>query len=117
MHYQKGLHLIATLAVHDSESITSFHGVQHVLQTVINDLALQQLGEVYHQFEPGGYTAVICLSESHISIHTWPEFNKVNLDIYLSNYQQVNDSKVEKIFETLVAFYHADITEKTTLYR
>lgn len=35
-----------------------------------------------HKFNPQGITAFCLLSESHISIHTWPEENKAALDLY-----------------------------------
>jgi len=35
-----------------------------------------------HKFEPQGVTALVMLSESHISIHTWPELGKAACDIY-----------------------------------
>ncbi len=34
-----------------------------------------------HQFEPEGVTALALLSESHISIHTWPEHGYAVVDI------------------------------------
>jgi S-adenosylmethionine decarboxylase len=37
-----------------------------------------------HHFEPnGGISGVVVLSESHISIHTWPERNFAALDIFM----------------------------------
>lgn len=35
-----------------------------------------------HKFEPQGLTAMLLLSESHISIHTWPETNYAAVDIF-----------------------------------
>ncbi len=35
-----------------------------------------------HQFEPAGYTAAALLTESHITLHTWPEFGAVQIDIF-----------------------------------
>lgn len=35
-----------------------------------------------HQFTPHGLTILVCLSESHVSIHTFPENNCVSVDAY-----------------------------------
>lgn len=43
----------------------------HVLQATI------------HRFSPMGCSIIIILKETHISIHTWPEFNFAALDIFL----------------------------------
>jgi S-adenosylmethionine decarboxylase len=40
------------------------------------------LKTVSHKFDPQGITAICLLSESHISIHTWPEEGKAALDVY-----------------------------------
>lgn len=40
------------------------------------------LEEVTHKFHPGGTTALGLLAESHISIHTWPEFHYCAADVF-----------------------------------
>jgi S-adenosylmethionine decarboxylase len=40
------------------------------------------LDSVFHKFEPQGITFILLLSESHISIHTWPEKGCAAIDIY-----------------------------------
>lgn len=43
------------------------------------------VGELERHFEPNGYTAILLLEESHLSIHTWPEYNYVSVDLYSCN--------------------------------
>lgn len=40
------------------------------------------VGEVSHQFQPHGVTALGLLAESHISIHTWPEHGYAAADVF-----------------------------------
>lgn len=40
------------------------------------------LRTVSHKFDPQGVTAICLLSESHISVHTWPEEGKAAIDCY-----------------------------------
>jgi S-adenosylmethionine/arginine decarboxylase-like enzyme len=40
---------------------------------------------VTHNFKPYGRTIVYILSESHFTIHTYPEHQYVTLDIYICN--------------------------------
>jgi S-adenosylmethionine decarboxylase len=40
------------------------------------------LQTISKKFEPQGVTVVSLLSESHISIHTWPEEGKAACDVY-----------------------------------
>lgn len=55
-----------------------------VLQTTVQDavgkLGLTSVGIHSHFFGPGVSTVAI-LSESHLSVHTWPELGYVHLDI------------------------------------
>lgn len=39
------------------------------------------LGEAHHQFPNGAVTAILVLSQSHLSVHTWPEYGSANFDL------------------------------------
>jgi S-adenosylmethionine decarboxylase len=81
MEYKPGKHLIATLQPGKAEHINEYAGFNELINRLVTLHQLVKLGEVYHNFSPGGFTAVVCLSESHISIHTWPEHRLVNVDV------------------------------------
>lgn len=36
----------------------------------------------FHKFTPYGLTGYLLITESHISIHTWPEFNYAAVDVF-----------------------------------
>jgi S-adenosylmethionine decarboxylase len=40
------------------------------------------LSQLEHQFDPHGVSVVLMLSESHASVHTYPEYNACFLDIF-----------------------------------
>lgn len=105
--YNKGLHLLATLQTKETGRLMKSEDFKVFLSSVIHQLGLHHLGEVYHNFNPAGFTGVVCLSESHISIHTWPEHGLLNIDVYLSNHLQVNEEKVKTIFEEIKTFFVA----------
>lgn len=56
--------------------------VQQSLRDAAKQANATLLNEVLHQFEPQGITALALLSESHISIHTWPEVGYAALDVF-----------------------------------
>lgn len=37
---------------------------------------------VFHKFSPQGVSGVVIISESHLTIHTWPELNYAAVDIF-----------------------------------
>jgi S-adenosylmethionine decarboxylase len=59
---------------------------EHFLVDLMENAAIASgatvLKTVFHKFDPQGITAICLLSESHISIHTWPEENKAAIDCY-----------------------------------
>ena len=67
---------------------------------------------LYHRFQPQGFTAVLLLKESHLSLHSWPELNYLAIDIftcgkntkphqalkYLQKFFQPRKIKVKELF-------------------
>ncbi len=37
---------------------------------------------VFHRFSPYGVSGVVVIAESHLSIHTWPEFGYASVDLF-----------------------------------
>ncbi|RZK76968.1 MAG: S-adenosylmethionine decarboxylase [Pedobacter sp.] len=115
--YNSGTHLIATLTTSQVHLLNTGEAFNKITNELIEAHGLNKLGEVYHDFSPAGFTAVICLSESHISIHTWPEHELLNMDIYLSNYERTNDDTVKKIYEAYLDFFQATVKNIQTIKR
>ena len=116
-NYSPGLHIIATLQSEETALLDQFENFKNLADHLIQNYGLQKLGEVYHDFQPGGFTGVICLSESHISLHTWPEFNKINIDIYLSNYMRDNSGTAKALFHEIVIFFKATVLIQQNIRR
>jgi len=36
----------------------------------------------FHKFSPQGVSGVVVISESHLSVHTWPEFGYAAVDVF-----------------------------------
>lgn len=117
MKYTPGLHILAEFTSQKEEYLTASPYCKKLFEELIVSHGLQKVGEVYHDFENGGFTAVICLTESHLSIHTWPEFRLATFDIFLSNYQKDNTQKVKLIYQAVVDFFEGVTLQKTELIR
>jgi len=87
--------------------------IKHLFDSLIVEHKLSKVGEVYHQFQNSGFTAMVCLTESHISIHTWPEFNRVTFDVFLSNFMNYNND----IYNQALSFLNAKDIHLTKLNR
>ena len=77
------------------------------------DAGATVLSERWHHFGSGfGYTGVIILSESHISVHTWPEKGYAAIDCFMCG-----DCNPEDTLQTILAFYVAEKHTVRTLQR
>jgi len=56
--------------------------VRKRLWSVAKDCRLNVVAETGHQFLPVGVTHVLVLSESHLSIHTYPETGRAYVDLF-----------------------------------
>lgn len=56
--------------------------VKQVLLAAAEEAGVTVVGEVFHKFSPVGVTGIVCIAESHISIHTWPEHGYAAVDIF-----------------------------------
>ncbi len=59
---------------------------QSSIQNILLEAALKSGATVleysFHKFSPQGVSGVIVIAESHISIHTWPEYGYAAVDIF-----------------------------------
>ncbi len=117
MPYQPGLHILAEFTTSKTEYLSTCSPCRVLFDDLTSKLSLTKVGEVYHEFEGGGYTAVICLTESHLSIHTWPEFGLATFDIFLSNYQKDNSEKVRLFYAEVLAFFEGVEQQKNEVNR
>jgi S-adenosylmethionine decarboxylase len=114
--YTKGLHVIVDLeqCQINCDQMESFRTM--IMQEIaICDLHV--LGSVFHAFDNGAFTAVVCLTESHLSVHTWPEFGRVTFDVFLSNYLEVNDDKAHRLALAITDFFKGEIALRKEVER
>lgn len=117
MPYQPGLHILSTFSTTKTNLLAGSASSRTLFEQLIQKYQLQKVGETYHDFQNGGFTAVICLTESHLSIHTWPEFGLATFDVFLSNYQKENDDKARDIYQAVLEFFDGSEKQKHEIRR
>jgi len=53
-----------------------------VLVEVARQIGATVIKDSFYQFSPQGISGVVIIAESHISIHTWPEYNFAAVDVF-----------------------------------
>jgi S-adenosylmethionine decarboxylase len=67
--------------VHDAGILTDEDALMKVMRDCAGAGHAVVLGTAAHRFPNGALTAVLVLSQSHLSVHTWPEHGSANFDL------------------------------------
>jgi len=89
------------------DRLESLESIQFLLDSLCERHDFTVLGKMHHVFEPQGLSVIYMLSESHISIHTFPEKQYLALDIYTCREYRDN-SVYESIYDALVVWFDCD---------
>lgn len=115
--YSPGLHKLITLQVDKPEKLTDSKGFVAITDAILEKYNLEKVGIVVHDFDNDSFTIAVCLKESHICIHTWPEFGQLTLDVYLCNYLQDNSQKVKAVMDDYIAYFEGAIIKDFEINR
>ena len=77
-----GRHLLIELYNCDAKILNDVHKVETIMVDAAKHARARIIDVVFHTFNPHGISGVIVIAESHLAIHTWPEFNYASIDVY-----------------------------------
>ena len=88
-HQPAGAHLLADMHGIGAEKLKDVASLEDLLRHSAQAAGAQILFSHFHSFGTGqGITGVVLLAESHITIHTWPEFGFAAADIFMCGQAQ-----------------------------
>ena len=93
-----GKHLLLELKDCDKEVLNDLSFLKDTLLTAASEAGATVLGESFHHFNPQGVSGVVIIAESHLSIHTWPEYDYAAADIFTCG----DSVQLEKASEILI---------------
>jgi len=77
-----GRHLLLELFDCDLDAINNVETVKGALIEAAKRAQATIVDVVFHEFNPFGVSGVVVIAESHLSIHTWPEYRYAAVDIF-----------------------------------
>ncbi len=77
-----GRHLIAELFECDPKVLDSIEFIEEALLEAARASRSTIISHYSYRFKPHGVSAYVLVAESHISIHTWPEYGYAAVDVF-----------------------------------
>ena len=77
-----GRHLIAEYADCAEGKLTDPEFLEKCMLEAVRKSGATIVRSVFHRYAPQGVSGVVVIAESHMSIHTWPEYNYAAVDFF-----------------------------------
>lgn len=101
-----GTHCLLELYGCPAHLLDDHDGIIETLRTAAEIAGATWLSHTSHRFSPQGVTAVGLLSESHISIHTWPESGYAAADVFTCGDHTMPEKACLRLLEALGATHY-----------
>jgi S-adenosylmethionine decarboxylase len=104
-----GKHMIIDVkGIRNTERLNDTKKIILLLRNICKQNNFDILQESCHEFKPIGCSALFLLSESHISIHTFPERNHMSFDLYTCREYEDNNAYF-KIYDYIIDYLDASM--------
>jgi S-adenosylmethionine decarboxylase len=77
-----GTHLLVELRDCNAEIIKDLEKVKNIMVSAAREAQATIVDISFHEFNPFGISGMVIIAESHLSIHTWPEYAYAAVDIF-----------------------------------
>jgi len=77
-----GMHILVEAYDCEPEKLDNLKGVQSAMVEAAELAGATVLDVAFRQFAPQGVSGVVIISESHLTIHTWPEYGYAAIDLF-----------------------------------
>ena len=91
----------------NEEVLNDLSFLRETMVTAAIDCGALVLGESFHHFSPQGVSGVVVIAESHLSIHTWPEYGYAAADIFTCGTSVSPEKAAKVLIEKLGAKSHS----------
>ena len=96
-----GQHVLAEMEGIDADLLNDEALLRDILATVLDQAGATVLDVTSKRFEPQGVTVLALLSESHASLHTYPEIGSVFVDVFTCGHRAKPELAVQLLAEAL----------------
>ena len=98
-----GRHMLLELFDCDPDAINSLDIVKTSMVEAAKRAQATIVDVIFHEFNPFGISGVVVIAESHLAIHTWPEYRYAAVDVFSCGETLRPQVAVEHLVEQLGA--------------
>jgi S-adenosylmethionine decarboxylase len=98
-----GRHMLLELFDCDPDAINSLDIVKTSMVEAAKRAQATIVDVIFHEFNPFGISGVVVIAESHLAIHTWPEYRYAAVDVFSCGETLQPQVAVEHLVEQLGA--------------
>lgn len=77
-----GRHILAEFYNCNSNVLNNVELIEQAMTDAAVECGATVVEKKFHMFSPYGVSGVVIISESHLAIHTWPEFGYAAVDLF-----------------------------------
>ena len=77
-----GKHILAEYFECECTYLDSEAAIRNLMLEAASRSGATIVGNIFHHFSPQGVSGVVVIAESHLAIHTWPEFRYASVDLF-----------------------------------
>lgn len=77
-----GRHVLAEFFGCNSNILNNLELIEKLMVEAAQKCGATVVGKKFHVFNPYGVSGVVIISESHLAIHTWPEYGYAAIDLF-----------------------------------
>lgn len=77
-----GKHILVEYQGCSSEILNDVPSIERVMVNAAREAGATVINATFHHFSPYGVSGVVVIQESHLAVHTWPEFRYAAVDIF-----------------------------------
>jgi len=107
-----GTHLLVEYYNCDRDILNNLETIKEYMREAAEKCGATIINDIFHMFNPHGVSGVVVIAESHLAIHTWPEYGFAAVDLFTCG----NDVDPWKAFaylkQKLNAKYHLTMEMK-----
>jgi S-adenosylmethionine decarboxylase proenzyme len=92
-----GRHILVEYFDCDGEILNDVTQIEEAMTEAADRSGATIVNSVFHQFNPHGVSGVVVIAESHLAIHTWPEYEFAAVDFFTCGEKFIPETALEHL--------------------